>query len=205
MIIEKENYYYDGETLDGVPHGKGLLKTDISSYFGNFSYGHKEGKGREVFKDGTEFKGNFWNDQFYDENGEKVCPDGTIITGKFINYIPHGHVNVEAKDYEYVGYMKNGLKEGKGIKTISPIGEERGNFICDYISYGKKWYGGSQRYEGCFIKGIPNGNEWSVINCEGYRFVGFVVNGKKIIDKRLCDSVHMVKFDNYDAKDDPFA
>ena len=188
MIIEKENYYYDGEVLNGVPHGRGVLKTDVSSYSGNFRNGLKDGKGVEVFKDGTKFEGIFLNDMFFDVSGVETKPDGSVIVGNFVNYIPHGLITVQTKDYKYTGYMVNGLKQGKGEVIFKDGLIEKGNFNCDLISSGKKTYIGDILYEGSFVKGVPNGL-FESINYGGKHsgcfYFGPVINGKKLLNDKM--------------------
>lgn len=50
--------YYKGEWHQGQQHGQGAEHTqDGSKYVGSFNYGKKEGRGKLVYKDKTEYEG----------------------------------------------------------------------------------------------------------------------------------------------------
>lgn len=195
MIIEKENYLYNGKTRNGIPHGKGKLHTEKSDYEGEFLFGMKNGSGREVFCDGRVFEGLFQNDMFFDVNGKMTKPDGTTIVGQFVNYLPNGLVTEVTKDYKYTGQMLNGLKEGCGKIIYNDNTYVAGYFSQDKITEAEKSYDNGIVYKGKFIENLPNcENAYIFYSDKSYYsgacyqgllyYTGCVIDGKKQLNKR---------------------
>ena len=72
--ISYKNGIYEGELLNGVPHGKGIIKWESGDqYKGQWKYGKMTGFGIRIIGDGS---GNpFTKIQGYFEDGQIQYPD----------------------------------------------------------------------------------------------------------------------------------
>jgi len=79
---------YDGDWVNGVPHGKGKLTYENGSvYEGEFAYGGMWGQGKQTYKDGRVYEGGFYYDTHDQPVGEGTMtyPDGRIVKGGWKN------------------------------------------------------------------------------------------------------------------------
>ena len=159
MEIKRDDYYYNGEVdSKNLPHGKGELKTKISTYTGEFFHGVKHGFGKEIFASGKTYEGQFKNGYFFDISGTMIDENGTKVIGSFVNYLPNGICSVDSKDYKYTGEMRNGKKEGKGKYIAINKASVTGIWCNDEIVYGNINYTYGTEYKGEFINNFPDSN-----------------------------------------------
>lgn len=63
MILNGDPLLYMGGTHMGLYHGWGILKTKKTTFEGQFSLGHKMGKGYMKFPNNSTYIGDFTNDK----------------------------------------------------------------------------------------------------------------------------------------------
>jgi hypothetical protein len=93
--------YFKGIFKDGKPNGGGQMfyKASVKSsvtgvefepaqYFGHFRNGKREGHGKMVWADGSNFEG-YWKDDERKEGTMVMAATGTVYRGKFVNDKPH--------------------------------------------------------------------------------------------------------------------
>lgn len=80
-----EVFDYEGQLLNGVPHGKGTAKYRSGMlYTGDFFNGRMAGNGKLSFPDGTVYSGQFQNNRYHGE-GVLVYANGDTYAGPFRN------------------------------------------------------------------------------------------------------------------------
>ena len=87
---------YRGNFKSGQPHGCGTIITPDFTYYGEFSNGNMNGKGRKILKDGTLLEGIFEN--------------GALINGR-----------LDCTEFIYTGAFKDGNMNGNGSLVINGI------------------------------------------------------------------------------------
>ena len=81
------DYYYEGETVDGKPHGKGIAK----------------------YNDGRVYQGRFHQGKREDKQARFIYADGKVFVGCFAaDTIRKGRVDLVTKDYYFVGDFVQG-------------------------------------------------------------------------------------------------
>ena len=114
--LKFRNGKYVGETLYGLPEGKGIwYGNNGDRYQGDWKMGLCDGIGIKYFKNGDRFEGEFRNDLkegkgiIYFNNGDRYEGDwkNDEQEGKGIYYYNNGD--------RYEGDYKNGKKDGRGI------------------------------------------------------------------------------------------
>lgn len=79
---------YQGEVKEGLPHGKGTLKTPDATYTGMFKDGNIYGMGKKTTSAGT--MEGFFDDEDIIGKGKFVFSSGSIYEGEFKDGLPHG-------------------------------------------------------------------------------------------------------------------
>ncbi len=82
-VIFADGTQYEGEWINGVRQGKGVLKISNGLiYEGNFSANLFHGKGKMIYPDGSLFEGEFYKGK---KNGRGILKfsDGLIFDGTF--------------------------------------------------------------------------------------------------------------------------
>jgi len=75
---------YEGETVDGKAHGKGIVTwRNGDSYFGQFDMNKRTGKGIFYWKNGKRYEGDFVNGEITG-NGKFLWPNGDQLEGEFL-------------------------------------------------------------------------------------------------------------------------
>jgi hypothetical protein len=164
------NGEYYGETLNNVPHGKGIFTFLSSSryasgtYEGDFQYGVRHGTGTLTFENGETYIGQFSNDK---QHGKGILhlPNGDSYDGDFVKGNKQGYgVYTYAKGGRYEGEYSNNLRNGKGIYYLSDDTVFfEGEFIDGGIAnkpdtgFGKLVGADGQRYVGEIVNNIPEG------------------------------------------------
>lgn len=101
----KEGGEYEGETKDGVPHGKGKeISPAGDEYVGNFVMGKKHGFGVYYKRDAYSYRGNFQHNKI-NGFGKIEYMDGTSYEGYFKN----GVFNGEGTLYDKAGDPQKGM------------------------------------------------------------------------------------------------
>lgn len=112
---------YEGEFLNGEPHGQGVMTfMDGSHYEGGWRSNRFHGKGVFTFPDGARYEGDFRDDEFHGQ-GVMTSPDGRSYEGEF-------------RDSEFQGEgivtVSRGASDGGGLwhgfGSISPREAARG-------------------------------------------------------------------------------
>jgi hypothetical protein len=150
---------YCGDTVDGVPHGKGkMVLVNGNEYEGEIVMGRACGHGTWRFRDCSEYIGD-------NANG-KPHGKGTMIFGTSGN--------------EYTGDMANGKPHGKGMLKFKKTGDI---FVGEFIrgstgNRGKKIFGKTgDVYIGEFFDGYPHGQGSIKYNKSGETFTGTFTHG----------------------------
>ncbi|CAD8097979.1 unnamed protein product [Paramecium sonneborni] len=150
-IYENSFFTYEGQWVNGVKEGQGILKMKDGSYYqGNFEQGEIQGHGEFHYANGSMYVGEFHQGE---KNGQGVfsspamtyegqwylnCMQGTgilqtptyRIEGTFLQHKPHGHCNYYSEEYNYIGEFDKGKRSGKG-KYESQIEDYEGEFLDD--------------------------------------------------------------------------
>ena len=150
---------YEGETLNGVPHGKGKKTfADGSHYEGDFVNGTPTGKGKATYPDGTVYEGNFVNGAIHDK-GKMTHQNGNSYEGDFVNGNFHGKGKLiyYADGIIDEGDFKNGYLNGKGKKTFPNGGVYEGDFVDGTFNGIGKLTNEGVIVEGGWSNGQPSG------------------------------------------------
>lgn len=131
LATERDAYgefLYEGEWKNGVRDGRGLLKTPIGEYTGEFVAGSKHGQGTDTFSSGSKYTGEFVENQRHG-HGVILHSNGCIYDGnwKFGECCGLGKY-VEPNGYQYNGEWENDLKNGQGTETIDQDTSYEGQF-----------------------------------------------------------------------------
>ena len=147
---------YQGELLNDLPNGKGILLEGTNYYIGEFSSGIKSGQGRIVTSEYW-YEGGFCNGNFEGEGSIKFF-DGFEQTGFFFNGKIHGSgIELFNNGEKYKGEFCNGLKHGFGEVLYSGL-RFCGEFS-EGVAHGKGeiLFDDGSRFQGVYDKGIGNG------------------------------------------------
>jgi hypothetical protein len=171
---------YDGDTVNGVPHGRGVLTQDRSEYDGEFEHGLRHGCGTMRWTNGDSYEGQ-WFRGLWDGQGTLVrasrgagTKDRTIgfrYTGGFATNALHGAGKLAFSDgTEYEGRLDHGSITGKG-KLLFATGD---------------------RYVGSFSNGKANGLGQLFLAAHRSTFSGFFQGGVMVqqtcgVDNEPCE------------------
>jgi hypothetical protein len=90
---------YEGETLDGKRHGRGVMKFwNGNTYHGEFVQDQFDGIGDYIWADGRTYKGQFKADKIHGR-GTARWPDGKIYNGEWIADQADGHGILKLADH----------------------------------------------------------------------------------------------------------
>jgi hypothetical protein len=125
--------FYEGEVVDGQPHGKGKLTWEKfkENKFDIFFEG--------TFKEGRPIKGKLqeW--------------DGTIYEGEFEQPSEYGHGKITYKDgLEYFGSWQHGERMGEGSMIFNDGSKFNGDWFNDYPSNGEMIFPDGTTFNGWF-------------------------------------------------------
>jgi hypothetical protein len=106
---------YDGETRDGLKHGKGaMFYKSGNSYVGEWLNDKCCGHGHYKINNGNTYEGEFQNDKFCGQ-GKYTWADGLVHEGAWLNSYRHGHGHYKDNDgWSYEGEYKNNEQCGQG-------------------------------------------------------------------------------------------
>lgn len=140
-IILPNNAIYKGYLINNEFEGYGEYRSHEYNYFGYFSCGKKNGKGKlEDFEKKLEYTGDF-KDNMKNGYGEEKYQDGSVYIGQFKKNMKNGNGNLilgggGGAHYGYEGMFKNDKISGKGKFKWNDnkeyIGEWEDNEISGY-------------------------------------------------------------------------
>lgn len=148
---------YQGQVLNGRPHGKGTMKYRFKTYEGGWVNGKKQGFGILTWNDGSKYEGEFDNDKA-NGKGIKQWVSGEVYDGLWRDDRKHGKgVFIWVDRTKYEGeFVNNIFRSGTAVwtdgKTYS--GTWRGSLMHGYGVL--TWLDGEQ-YEGQFKHGKKHG------------------------------------------------
>ena len=124
---------YEGEMLDGIPHGQGiLLYADNRVYQGLFVDGHREGYGSLDWPNGDKYEGMFLGNEITGLGELSHQETGERYKGFFLNGQKQGSGEYEWLDgRKYVGSFHEDEKEGRGDFLQTNGSVYRGHFSQD--------------------------------------------------------------------------
>lgn len=115
QIIFYENGNYQGETINGMKHGKGkMIFKSGDIYEGEWINDNKNGYGIYIFKDNTIYEGNWVNNRI-EGKGKHTFKDNTIYIGDWVNNNREGNGKyIYTNGNIYDGDWLNDKKHGNG-------------------------------------------------------------------------------------------
>lgn len=115
--VEGIEIAYDGEKMDGMKHGLGLLRSKGWTYTGEFKEDQKHGLGVMSWDDGRRYRGQFEDDSFHG-NATMTWPDGREYSGQYSIGKKHGSGCFSWPDgRKYDGQWVAGKRHGIGVYT----------------------------------------------------------------------------------------
>jgi hypothetical protein len=127
---------YEGDWVNGIREGQGLLKTPVGEYSGEFLAGKKHGKGTDSFVSGSTYTGQFIENQRHG-HGVISHSNGSVYDGQWKLGERCGQGKyVESNGYAYSGEWEHDLKHGQGFETIDEDNSYQGPF-CRGVRHGK--------------------------------------------------------------------
>jgi len=117
--IDLNGNIYTGESINGHPHGHGLMAYALGScYKGSWVNGSRTGEGVETYADHSKtYVGSWLNDKKHG-NGKETRSDGYIYEGMWANGLPNGLGKcINERGHSYEGSWIDGKKEGQGRMT----------------------------------------------------------------------------------------
>ena len=178
--IDKQKY--DGEWKNGRRHGQGTYTHfNGEKYVGEFKDGKRNGQGTITYSDGEKYVGE-WKDGKRTGQGTMTQPDGTKYVGKFKDGLPNGKgVFTFGKGKwegdKYIGEHKDGKKHGQGIYTFTDGRKYEGEWKDgEYNGQGTLTLFNGDKYEGEWKDGKPNGQGTTTL-LDGGKYVGEWKNG----------------------------
>uniref|UniRef100_A0A7S4D2P5 Protein kinase domain-containing protein n=1 Tax=Eutreptiella gymnastica TaxID=73025 RepID=A0A7S4D2P5_9EUGL len=184
MPIERlefeEGGQYEGETQDGIPHGKGRFTwPEGDSYYGDWVKNTQQGYGIMTWANGDVYEGEFEND-LQQGQGKMTYHDGKIWEGGWKEDEMCGKGKLTYPDGRvYEGEMLRNKRHGRGKETLTS-----GDFYEGDWEKGRKhgkgffqWANGDS-YDGDYVNGEKLGEgifKWA----NGDTYEGEVKGGKK--------------------------
>ncbi len=146
---------YEGDLLDGTPHGHGTLTwPEGHVYKGDFVNGKRSGKGSYTWPNGDVYEGTFV-DNSRTGKGKLTFANGTVYEGDFVNGAFEGiGTYTWPSGASYKGDFINGKRTGKGTLLYSNGESYTGDFVNGELTgKGVMTYKNGTVYEGDFING----------------------------------------------------
>ncbi len=130
VIVMSNGCKYEGEVVNGKPHGKGkCIWPNEKIYEGDYINGNRTGKGTTIFPDGGKYVGDFL-DNLMDGKGVMTFPDGRIYSGEFRKGKFQGYGNLSWPNGEiYEGYFDDSKRNGNGKYIWSNGDVYEGEFV----------------------------------------------------------------------------
>jgi hypothetical protein len=150
---------YEGDTLDGVPHGKGSwVHPDGREYIGQWENGMMHGQGQLTLPDGAEYSGSFY-EGIRDGHGTYVWASGDQYVGDFQDDEMHGHGTLTwVSGDEYIGDFEYESRTGHGVYLWVSGDRYEGEFQDGVLhGFGTLTWESGDEYSGEFVKGLAHG------------------------------------------------
>ena len=180
--------YFEGEFLSGKKEGKGkLIYNNGTEYIGNFKNNKPDGYGQLTQENGEIYQGE-WKEGKINGHGTRFHKNGDKYIGNYVDNVRNGYgVYIFSNGNTYEGNWVKGKANGKGIFKYNNGNEYEGEFKNNLIEgKGKLVLKNGDVYEGMFVNGTIHG-EGSYINTEGEKYVGEFKKGKKDGKGKLVD------------------
>jgi len=115
-ILKIDNNLYEGDIVNGVPHGKGKLTFSSGGiYEGDFVWGKRTGKGKLIFSDNTFYEGDF-------EDGNKTGKGKEVsFLGVYEGDFYKGKLHGKGKFTDSKGRIQEGQWEHGKFKLLSSL------------------------------------------------------------------------------------
>lgn len=127
-LIAKNNIFiYTGNTLNGIPNGKGEIKWKEATYTGEVKNGLPNGNGSIVYKNGVKHTGTYIDGQF-DGKGFMDYADGVTFKGSFTKGLLSKGFIQYPNGMTYDGHFLNGEFDGLGELKYSETMMYNGQF-----------------------------------------------------------------------------
>lgn len=155
-VIERDDFYYEGEIKDGMRHGYGYCKwNNGDEYTGDWKNDTMDGYGEYRTAKGDVYKGEFKNGMF-DGKGTCTFANGDKYEGEWKNDKINGKgTYIWANGDKYEGEWKNGVKDGYGVYTWADGDRYEGEWKNDKMNGTGTMY----KATGEVIKGIWKDDE----------------------------------------------
>lgn len=167
----------EGETLNGLWHGKGKIKYKNGAVFdGNFYYGKMEGWGILLTASNTTHIGDYKANKLWNGSGAASFSKSSYYEGEIVNGRYEGKGEFVNDGYE--GEWKAGLNHGSGLEVHSDGSSYAGSY-----QFGKRNGVGihcsSNKvvYKGQFYAGFKHG-EGTIEYPNGKKFMGRFTQGR---------------------------
>ena len=159
MVIQLPRGVYDGDVLNGRPHGFGVLETeDGDIYEGGWRAGKRHGHGVIKWADGSSYTGS-WHEGEIQGEGTLVTAEEDRYAGEFQDGELHGTgVYHWADGSRYEGEWDAGQRQGVGIMEWADGDYYEGEWIDGKPhGFGLVIWQDATNYEGEFRLGEPHG------------------------------------------------
>ncbi len=161
---------YEGEAIDGVPHGWGKCSyPDGSSYEGGWMKGFCHGKGKYIYFDGSFYEGQ-WVNALREGKGKCGFSDGTFYDGEWVRDCRHGMGKRTYRDGSfYEGEWNGNHRHGRGKITFSESEFYEGEWANNLKhGRGKYFFSDQEYYDGEWVNGLIHGQGKYVYDEEEY-------------------------------------
>ena len=150
---------YEGDIVDGKPHGKGKLTSpDGDVYEGDFVNGKPNGKGKYTYADGGVYEGDYVDGKRTGK-GKETSAKGYVYEGDIVNDKPNGKGKLTFADGAvYEGDFVDVKRTGKGKYTFADGDVYEGDFVDGrFHGKGKLTYKNGKILEGIWKNGKYKG------------------------------------------------
>lgn len=124
---DKHGSTYEGQSVNGKRHGKGVWRSGLMRYEGQWLNDQKHGDGRLTWDDGRVYQGCFEEDRFHGDGRMEWSTAGgsTLYEGQYVNDVKHGIGKYTWPDGRiYDGEWMNGGRSGEAT-YINKVGAKR--------------------------------------------------------------------------------
>ena len=188
VLLSPNMDYFEGEFISGKKEGKGkLIYNNGTEYVGNFKNNKPDGYGQLTQENGEVYQGE-WKEGKINGHGTRFHKNGDKYIGNYVDNIRNGYgIYIFSNGNTYEGNWVKGKANGKGIFKYNNGNEYEGEFKNNLIEgKGKLMLKNGDIYEGNFINGTIHG-QGCHINSEGEKYVGEFKKGKKDGKGKLID------------------
>lgn len=149
VLSFKDGSTYEGQVVDGVRQGHGILKSAASSYVGQWEADQQHGRGQQKWPDGRVYEGEFKVGQFSGEGKMTwVSQKGFLVyEGQYRDDLKHGSGKFTWADGRtYEGEWCLGKRHGRGRYVNARFEQRVGYWLDDKF---ERW----EQADPCSING----------------------------------------------------